>query len=556
MSRDSVYYLDPIKDSTNVFSRLCELVRESKQNVAPGNQWLGQIRGFTQKGVKQAEIDDIEIAAWLEQRGTEKVSKADLLAQIERRIPRIKVVDLARPMYAQWCSLKGQYTERLYVLTSEAMWVDDQIEDLYFRMEELGFDPTPLMQDPDLVDRLERELTELKQLRTKSWDFRAHHFSDSIKAHGKNLMAHARFVRQGDLFFIQEIQSDWAQKGRRSGWRNNYPRAPFVTQTEQWAGLVLKELFQTAARDPSILRVAWLRSYMRNGWNRTQDQEGDNLAEFYDNIVRRLADKHLAKTDTKIGLVRVTDKAGAEHEVLGFAMTDRARETLVKAFPLYSRSRLMPAAYRRIDADREREIRAEVLRECEAMLGSAHMVRFFNRLYDIASGNEVAGRYWNDAIEISMRAVDPLSVARHEAMHFAYDKLLMPHERLVLDMAFFPGGELNRRTRDRLVELGQHAAAEECKNPKECAAYAFELWCKGEIDLHEEPRNIFEAVVRVLVEIGNWIRKMVRPDEAQTAQQVFEHLQSGILARRERAAAILRGEEDLASANDMSLVDR
>jgi len=58
------------------------------------------------------------------------------------------------------------------------------------------------------------------------------------------------------------------------------------------------------------------------------------------------------------------------------------------------------------------------------------------------------------------------------------------------------------------------------------------------------------------VEIGNWIRRVVHPDEAQTAQQVFESLQGGILARRERAAAILRGEEDLASVSDvMSLAD-
>lgn len=557
MSRDRVYYLDPVEDQpTHAFSRLREMLREAKQNAAPASQWLGQIRGLTQKGVKQAEIEDVGIVEWLERRGGEKVARTDLIAQIERQIPRIKVVDLANPKYSGWRSLSGQYTERMYVLTSEAMQIDDQIEDLFYRMEELGFDPTPLMQDPGLVDRLEWELFELKAMRPKSWDFAQHHFSESIKEHGKNLMVHARFVVQDDLFFIQEIQSDWAQQGRRCNWMGNFPKAPFVTQTEQWAGLVLKELAQTAARDPAIKRVAWLRSNMRNGWNQEAGREHDNLAEFYDNIVRRLAEKLLAKTDAKVQVYPLTDKNGMPHEVLGFPLTDKAREALCKAFPLYSRDRLMPPACRWIDADQEREIRADVLRECQLMLGSTHMVRFFNRLYDIASGEEVAGRYWNEAIEISMRAADPHSVARHEAMHFAYDQMLLPHERLVLDMAFFPGGELNRRTKELLLQRGLHAAAEECRDPKECAAYAFEFWCKGELDVHEEPRNVFERVVNTLVEIGNWIRRMINPQVAQTPEQIFEGLRDGVISRRERAAALLRGEEEPSSSEDLAMSDR
>lgn len=532
MTRDAVFYLDPIRDTPlNVFSRLREAVRTSSQRQASPAQWAGFIKSLTQKGIKQSEIDDVGIIDWLQKQNDAKITKENLLLQIERQTPRIKVVDLAKPQFSSYRSISGNYCERLYILSSESMQIDDMIEDFFYKIEELGFDPSPLIEDPGLVDKLEAELNRLKSLRPKSWDFANHHFSKSIKTHGKNLLAHARFIRKDGLFFIQEIQSDWAQKGRRFNWNGNFPRAPFVTNTEQWAGLVLKELLQFAAHDPATQRVAWIRSNMRNGWN--HDQERDNLAEFYDNIVRRITEKLLAKTDTRVQTMLVDDMHGQQHEVLGFEMTPKARETLGAAFPLYSRGELLGHQHRNHDDDDESEVKARVLQECTHMLGSAHMVRFFNRIYDIAQGKEVAGRYWNSAIEISLRARDPLSVARHEAMHFAYDHLLLAHERLVLDMAFFPGSDLARRTQEVLRQRGLHDAARECENPKECAAYAFELWCRRELDIHEEPRNVFEAVVHALIEIGNWIRKMVRPQEGQTAHEIFENLRRGIIAQRE-----------------------
>lgn len=546
MPRDRVYYLDPIKDTpTNVFSRLRELLRESKQNQAAASQWIGYIRGLTQKGVKQSEIEDV--LAWLERRGGEKIRKDELLTYIEHQMPRIKVVDLASPKYSNYVSLNGEYTERLYILSSESMLIDDLIEDLYYRMEEIGFDPSPLITDPGLVDRMEQELKKLKEMRPKSWDFKNHHFSEVVKEHGKNLMAHARFVRQGGLFFIQEIQSDWAQRGRKNGWTGNFPRAPFVTQTEQWAGLVLKELVQTAARDASVQQVAWLRSNMRNGWD--DYRENDGLSEFYDNILRRLMEKHLAKTDARIDTIRVVDKRGVEHDVLGFRMTEKARDVLSRAFPLYSRDALLPVWA--VTEETEQEVRAEVLKQCEIMLGSAHMVRFYNRLYDAAINGEVAGRYWNQFIEVSLRAADPRSVARHEIMHFAYDNLLLPHEQLILDMEFFPGSDLYYRTQERLRQLGRHAAAEECRmNPKECMAYAFELWCKGDLDVRVRSKNIFEAVVRVCLAVGNWIRRVFKPHEGQTPEEIFDKLKNGILARRARVLEAIESETNAMESQD------
>lgn len=147
---------------------------------------------------------------------------------------------------------------------------------------------------------------------------------------------------------------------------------------------------------------------------------------------------------------------------------------------------------------------------------------FFNRLYDISSGSEVPGRYIKDTIELSWRAQDPIRVARHEAMHYAYDHLLLAHERWVLDDAFAPGTELNKRTQDLLIGRGLHDAARESRDSaQECAAYAFEYWARGELEVTKEPQGVFQKVVSTLSEIGSWVRRLVNPKEQQSAEDVL-----------------------------------
>lgn len=532
MPRDRIYYLDLTEDDglRRASSALYDALRSSAQASAPAEQWLGFVRGLTGKGLRQAEIDSSGIILFLEQQGSRQLNKDELLFYLQGQLVRIKVVDLSCPKFSGRVSLHGDYQERLYVLSSEAMYIDDLMERLFYRVKEIGSNLSILMEDPDIVDRMEQEMAKLKACRLRSWDFDHHYFSEVEHEHGKNLLAHARFIRQGDLFFIQEVQSDWARRGPLHNWSGNFPKAPFVTQTESWAGLVLKDLLQEAARDERIRRVAWIRSDMRSGCDQEHD---DRLQEFYDNIVRRLVRKLLDKTDAAVQPMVVQDKQGQSKEVLGFEMTPAARDKLARSIRLYSYDHLLRAPR---TASEEDEVRRAVLRECEAMLGSVHMVRFFNRLYDAAEGREVAGQYWKDAVAISLRAKDPISVARHEVMHFAYDKLLLPHERMTLDMAFFPGSELNIQVYDLLMNDGRiNAAREAARNPKEAAAYGFEYWVKGMLQVHEQPRGIFEQVLYALIKMGEWLRRWLRPYEKQNTEEIFEAVRSGFAARRQQA---------------------
>lgn len=133
-------------------------------------------------------------------------------------------------------------------------------------------------------------------------EFRSSHFSEP------NILAHVRFKTRKDadgkkVLFVEEFQSDWAQKGKKegfsqdtTGWRaevlsksdsgftvwrvidaeSNYitkivggdkesairkaaegiPTAPFVTKTEAWLGLLVKRVIRYAAEN-DFDRVAW-----------------------------------------------------------------------------------------------------------------------------------------------------------------------------------------------------------------------------------------------------------------------------------------------------------
>lgn len=532
---DTVVYLNPGSGkSTGVldlfFSRLIKTLEESKQTKAGPEQWVGTIRSFTQKGVKQAELDDsavFEILGGFDPK--EKITKEALIAAIARRMPRIKRIDLGSAQYSSYKNIEGgKYTERLYVLSSEAMTADDEIENLLYRVEELGFDPSPLMEDPLLVDRLEAELAMLRKIRPDMFDFKSHHYSDKVEKHGKNLMAHARMSKADGLFFVEEIQSDWAQQGRRHDWSSGYPKAPFVTNTEQWAGLVLRDLMQTAAKDPACERFAWLRSNMRNGWQSTT--EGDDLQTFYDTIVKKLAQKLIEKAGGRITNMTIETKNGPK-DVLGFEMTPKVREALQEAMPLYSRDAVLTRGMDVEDPLRSAE-RVAVIRECTEMLGSAQSIRFVAKLYDVAQGIEVPGRYLNGGITLSLRARNMDRVARHESWHFAAENFLLPHERREIRLSFAPGAPLNQRTREVLTSMGLGEAASQCDSHEECAAHAFSLWCEGRMEVDQKPKTIFGQVIKTLEQISMWIEKKVFGVEVRTAPELFEAMRSGALQVR------------------------
>jgi hypothetical protein len=511
-----------------LYSKLLATLAQGKQASGPASQWAGIVRGFAQKGIKGAEIEDSGVLTYLESLPpAEKVTREQLCDQIKQRIPRIKQVELGAPKYSEWRNMNvGQYKERLYILASEAMAADDRMEDLHYQIQDLAFNPAPLLKDPGLVDRLEREMQWLRQARPQMWDFQHHHFSNVSQEHGKNVMAHARTTEIDDLFFIEEIQSDWAQKGRRYNWGAGYPKAPFVTNTELWAGLVAKDLIHKAASN-GFNRVAWINWNMRNGWDGGSGSVQDDA--FYRQIIPKIINKAIEKAGGRVAPMEVQTRHGPK-SVLGFEITASVREALVMSQPLYSRAGLLPYGSQPDTPERIAE-RALILNECRQMLGSIHTIRFVSRLYDFASGNEVAGRYLSRGIEISLRAKDLRRTARHEAWHFAHENLLLDFEKREMRMSFSEGTRLNDLTRATLLRAGEFEAAAQCNDPQECAAHAFALWSEQRLQIELGPEaGLFERVTHALDQISAWLDERIFGVKVSTPEDLFKAMRAGTLA--------------------------
>jgi hypothetical protein len=549
MSKDISTYLNAYMGGTSGFSseddplhsRLLKLLQEIKQERAGVDQWTGIIKGLSQKGVKAAEIADSAVLEYLATHSnTVKVEKAALLGQIARRLPRIKRVELASPSFEGYTNIPaGKYSERLYILSSEAMSADDALEDLQYRIEDLGFNPGPLISDPGIVDRLEFEMKTLRAQRPEMFDFADHHFSSKVKAHGKNLLAHARVTQHNGLFFVEEIQSDWAQQGRRSDWDAGYPQAPLVTVTEQWAGVVLRDLLHSAATDPSCKQFAWINSNMRNGWQRSSENEGDDLATFYATIIRKMAEKTIEKAGGRVLPTTVPTKHGPQ-TVLGFEMTDSVRDALKLSLPMYSRDELLPRGTR-LDLERPEDPvrlkeRALIVQNFDRMLGSSHTIRFVNHVYDWSQGIETAGKYFNRGIELSLNAKNLTRASSHEAWHFAEECFLLPDEKRKMRLAFTFGSELSHKTIEALHRLGSSDAAKQCLDPSECAAHAFSLWREGSLSVDDEPQTTFGRVSKALDDIGDWLSEKVFGTKVSSVQDLFTAMNLGVLAQREDMA--------------------
>lgn len=144
------------------------------------------------------------------------------------------------------------------------------------------------------LDEIDRAMAANREARKNAQaaekkEFRSQHYDQP------NILAHVRFDERTDaegnrVLFVQEIQSDWAQKGKREGfagglsadeqerksridrnenvtaadydWYNRRindattPIAPFVQKTDAWVALVLKRVIREAA-ERGISRVAW-----------------------------------------------------------------------------------------------------------------------------------------------------------------------------------------------------------------------------------------------------------------------------------------------------------
>lgn len=580
------------------YSKLHQLLVTGSQGKAPPKQWAAMIKALQTKGVKRSELEDSKILESLVASDSKSLTRDEVAGLVLSGLPTVKELELAQPRYPDWRHPGGAYKELLFVLNSQRDNVQDELSELEYRIEamqydaaDLAFSLESLMDDPELPGKMQAQMKALRELLPKAWDYAASHFRGALDGSvDKNIMAHARITERGSLFFVEEVQSDWAQaggkasraaareavialfakklgathlqgperelligaiktkatvelrgvkydpkdpemsaaaeEGRRNGWTGSTPAAPFVTSTEEWSGLVLRRLMQRAAAIPQVNQFAWITQSMRNGG---RAGGGASLDDFYKNILPKLADKLLKPHGARVTMGQVTLN-GVTHDVPQFEMTPAVKEALRGPMPLYSLSPVWKGARNgQVEVNR-------VLAECELMMGTTRHVKLMETLYDIATHRQVAGKYINNGILLNLHAQNLDRAARHEAWHFATENMLTVDERVAMQREFAPHKLLARRTQQTLIDLGELDAARQCSHPEECAAHAFALWSTGEMEITEPaPRGLFQEVWAVLKDCGRWLAERVSGETAPTTEKMFEALRSGEMAKAREA---------------------
>lgn len=243
-------------ESTPLFSRapwyyseLANKVGALSLQAAKPDQWKATIKGLTQKGVKQAEIEATGVNEWLDlQEG--KVTKQqieDFLAQNGVRVEEVMLGGAAAYDDAAQSEFGRAFNE---LSPSEQEYIVAGVEGAAREDEGVDNPRTPhdtRFNRPDLIlpggenyrelllTLPERDKITLEAVSSpRGWgdteggnigfvergntgaDFRSSHFDQP------NILAHIRFNERTDadgkkVLFIEEIQSDWAQKGKRQG---------------------------------------------------------------------------------------------------------------------------------------------------------------------------------------------------------------------------------------------------------------------------------------------------------------------------------------------------
>ncbi|WP_298705844.1 hypothetical protein [Variovorax gossypii] len=578
------------------FSKLHQALATGSQGKAPPKQWAATIRALQTKGVKLSELKDSKVLEQLEASMERSLTREQVGAIVLSGLPTVKEIELRKTRYDSYRHPGGTYREYLYVLNSHRDNVQDELSELEYRLESMQYDAADLafsletlMDDPDLPVKMQAQMKALRALLPVAWDFAAPHFSSALDGTvDKNLMAHARVTERGALYFVEELQSDWAQQGgkaarragrqavvdlirtklgtmsadestlvhaaikakasieirgvaykptdpemlaaaelgRSKGWGGAIPAAPFVTNTEEWSGLLLRRQMQRAAMLPAVTQFAWITEGLRNGG---RAGGGKSLDDFYLNILPKIADKVLKPLGAKVSMGTV-EIAGQPHTVPQFEMTPAMKEVLRGPMPMYSLSPVWKSA-----RNGQEEVN-RVLAECDLMMGTTRHVKLMDTLYDLATARQVAGKYINNGILLNLCAQDLDRAARHEAWHFATENMLTVDERVTMQREFASHKPIARRTQQTLIDMGEIDAARQCSHPEECAAHAFALWSTGAMEITEpQPRGIFQEVWAVLKDCGRWLNERIAGQPTPTTETIFQALRSGEMARSREA---------------------
>jgi len=296
------------------FSQLDQFVQEKGPAAASKEQWEGTLKNS--QVVKAEELEDRGVLNWLAQQ-TGKVTKLDVQRYLEENQVQLEEVQgqisrTTTPDDSGWEPYvtpgpKLGYREYLLTLPSaETRLREIENRSLQIRRgRESGTE--------EEFSRLAKEYREVQKKLDQ--EFVSSHWQR------RNVIAHIRVTSRVDqtgkpLWHIEEVQSDWHQKGRRTGY-TKAPQGPYSLESlsqefagrhtpvpdapfkNSWVDLALKRMVRAAA-DQGVERISWnsgiLAAEHAAGGAHVVPSKLAGLENFYDKIVpsrmRKLTSKY------------------------------------------------------------------------------------------------------------------------------------------------------------------------------------------------------------------------------------------------------------------------
>lgn len=459
-----------------------------KQARLQAEQWIHVIKGFAQKGIKQSEIEDSKVLPWLAEQGRNQVTREELAEYVTYALPSIKEARFSGKdtKYQQYSwAPTGDYNESLFYFPTVTEDLADRIADLDDAISALNFDFDALGRDPDAVFRLDRKREQLFDQQTEAsaggLQLRTH-FSASLQdmcPDARADFAHMRWsvlpLDGGRTLFIHELQSDWAQQGRKHNWAGAYKRAPLVTETEYWTAFLLRRAMALAV-ELECDQVSWINGAAMANGGVIQGAEG--LNEFYMKIVPSLAKKLAKPFEAELALKELVLRQTG-HRLAVMPVTSSMRERMVAQVPVYSYANTVKrSTYDPVRASQLQQVLQ--LRANDNLPHSRMRVSIVREILDAQESGRPVGALIGKVARIAFDAEDPVKALDHEAFHFAHRYNFTSRQRKDVEQHFSSGSPLLVRTVRLLLSHGEHAAAKQAmRSPEEAAAHAYSLWRKG-----------------------------------------------------------------------------
>lgn len=271
------------------FSQLKRVVERAKQTTMPGGQWKAWLKANqAQLGVKQEEIEATGIDEYLDARGKDKVTREEIAAFVENNGVRVEEVtkesDTAE--FDKWQLPGGtNYKELLLTLPAKPTAQQAELETKRAALHE-ELRTAPVARQQEILAELDTLLPAMDRAdqTASAGQYQSGHYSEP------NILAHVRINERTDtegkrVLFVEEIQSDWGQEGKKKGFVSGDWEAPYrewerglreraksfyldAAETEEERAAAIRMGEKLAAREDldSIATVMGERPQMAEAW--------------------------------------------------------------------------------------------------------------------------------------------------------------------------------------------------------------------------------------------------------------------------------------------------